>query len=130
MTKAGFLLRCLAPCVICTDAPVVLAFFLGFCLSWAWLHLSVSFQVWLCYDAEVAKQSHSGETVGAAMDQKLFVWGSVEEDATQLFLSAPSVGHRGNSRRQAEEPLRASFLGGVWDKGMAALLLSSPKASP
>ena len=126
MTKAGFLLGFLAPCVIRADTPAVLAFLLGFCLSWAWLQLSVSFQVWLCYDAEIAKQSHSGETVGAALDQKLLVWGAVEEDAPQLFLSALSVGRSG---RQAEALLGASFLGGVWDKGTADLLPSSPKAS-
>lgn len=84
------------------------------------------YQVWLRYDAEIAEQSHCGETVGAALDQKLLVWGAVEEDAPQLFLSAPSVGHSG---RQAEELLGVSFLGGVWDEGRAALLLSSRKAS-
>lgn len=58
------------------------------------------YQMWLRYDAEIAEQSHCGETVGAALDQKLLVWGAVEEDAPQLFLRAPSVRHGG---RQAEE---------------------------
>lgn len=86
--------------------------------------MQVVYQVWLRYDAEIAKQSHCGETVGAALDQKLFVWGAVEEDAPQLFLSAPSAGHSG-----PEELLGVSFLGGFWDEGRAALLLSSRKAS-
>lgn len=124
MTKAGFLLRFLAPWVVAPAPQQCWLFCLGFCVSWAWLHLSVPFQVRLCYDAEIAKQSHSGETVGAALDQELLVWGAVEEDAPQLFLSG------GDSGRQAEELLGVSFLGGVWDKGTAALLLSSPKAPP
>lgn len=70
----------------------------------------------MCYDAEIAQQSDGGEAVGAALDQELPVRGAVEEDAPQLLLS------RGNSRRQAEELLGASFLGGVWAEGTAALL--------
>lgn len=49
---------------------------------------SVLPQVRLRYDAEIAQQSHGGEAVGAALDQKLPVRGAVEEDAPQLLLSA------------------------------------------
>ncbi|KAK1805814.1 hypothetical protein P4O66_012863, partial [Electrophorus voltai] len=37
-------------------------------------------QVWLCYDAALPKQDQRYETVGAALDQELSVWRSLEED--------------------------------------------------
>uniref|UniRef100_A0A493TDS2 Uncharacterized protein n=1 Tax=Anas platyrhynchos platyrhynchos TaxID=8840 RepID=A0A493TDS2_ANAPP len=64
----------------------LLACFLGPCGCCAESPFSASFQVWLCYHAEIAQQSHGGEAVGAALDQELLVWGAVEEDASQLFL--------------------------------------------
>lgn len=81
------------------------------------------YQVWLCYHAEIAKQSHCGEAVGAALDQELLVWGAVEEDASQLFLRARSVGHGENNGCRVEE-LGASSPDGVWSQGAAALLSS------
>lgn len=44
-------------------------------------------QVWLCHHAEVTQQDDSCETVGAALDQELPVWGAVAESAPQLSLS-------------------------------------------
>lgn len=126
MTKAHFLLRFLDPPVICTEAPALLACFLGPCGCCAESPLSASFQVWLCHHAEIAQQSHGGEAVGAALDQELLVWGAVEEDASQLFLRARSVGH-GENEGCRVDGRGASSPDGVWDQGAAALL-SSRKA--
>lgn len=84
------------------------------------------YQVWLCYHAEIAQQSHGGEAVGAALDQELLVWGAVEEDASQLFLRARSVGH-GEIKGYRVDERGASSPDGVWDQGAAAPL-SSRKA--
>lgn len=44
-------------------------------------------QVWLCHHAEVTQQDDGRETVGAALDQELPVWGAVAENTPQLSLS-------------------------------------------
>lgn len=85
--------------------------------------MQVMYQVWLCYHAEIAQQSHGGEAVGAALDQELLVWGAVEEDASQLFLRARSGGHGENKGCRVDER-GASSPDGVWDQGAAALLSS------
>lgn len=56
-------------------------------------------QVWLCHHAEVTQQDDSRETVGAALDQELSVWGAVAESAPQLSLSR---------RRGASSPMVTS----------------------
>lgn len=51
----------------------------------------LNFQVWLCDDASFSQQDKRHEAVGAALDQKLSVWRSVEEDSPNAHLSTPGT---------------------------------------
>lgn len=44
-------------------------------------------QVRLCHHAQVAQQDDSRQTVGAALDQELPVWGALAADAPELPLT-------------------------------------------
>lgn len=44
-------------------------------------------QVRLCDDASLTQQNQRNEAVGAALDQKLSVWRSVEEDTANTYLN-------------------------------------------
>lgn len=46
----------------------------------------LTFQVWLCDDASFSQQNKCHEAVGTALDQKLPVWWSVEEDPPDTHL--------------------------------------------
>lgn len=47
----------------------------------------VCLQVWLCHHAQVTQQDNSRQTMGAALDQELPVWGALAADAPQLPLT-------------------------------------------